>query len=322
VTLRSIAKAVACLLAILLPVQLLANDYPVRPIRIIIPFPPGGPVDAVARLVQAPLSARLGQSIIVDYRAGAGGTIGTDQVAKAAPDGYTLLLVASSHAQNPALYTNLPYNTEKDFVPIALIVTSPFVLVVHPSVPVQSTEELIAYARAHPGKLNYASASNGSANHLGGELLKKMAGIDMTHVPYKGAAPALQDVIAGQAQVMLGPILTTMPMVRDKRLRALAVTSLKRVPSAPDLPAVAETLPGFDAVSWYGLLAPAGTPAAIVQQLNAQVNAVLQDPNILQQIRDMGGESGAGTPQAFGNFITSEIDKWAKVAREANARID
>jgi tripartite-type tricarboxylate transporter receptor subunit TctC len=321
-TLRSVAKAAACLIAILLPLQAHADDYPSRPIRMIIPFPPGGPVDAVARLIQVPLSGRLGQSIVIDYRAGAGGTIGTDQVAKAAPDGHTLLFVASSHAMNPALYTNLPFDTEKDFVPVALIVVSPFVLVVHPSVPVQSTSELIAYARAHPGKLNYASASNGSANHLGGELFKKMAGIDMVHVPYKGAAPALQDLIAGQAQVMLGPILTTMPMVEDKRLRALAVTSLKRVPSAAELPTIADVLPGFEAVSWYGVLAPAKTPAVIVRRLNADINAVLQDPQIIKQIHAMGGESDPGTPEAFGRFIASEMKKWGKVARDANARLD
>lgn len=320
-SLGPIVRIAACLLALLLPLPAMA-EYPDRPIRIIVPFPPGGPVDAVTRLIQAPLSARLGQNIVVDYRAGAGGTIGTDHVAKAAPDGYTLLLVASSHAMNPALYTNLPFDTEKDFVPVALVVISPFVLVVHPSVPVQSTSELIEYARSHPGQLNYASASNGSANHLGGELLKKMAKIDMTHVPYKGAAPALQDLVAGQAQVMLGPILTTMPMVADGRLRALAVTSQVRVPSVVRLPPISEVIPGFEAVGWYGVLAPAKTPGDIVRRLNADINAVLQDPRIIQQIQAMGGESGAGTPDSFARFITAEMEKWGRVARESNARLD
>lgn len=320
-SLRLVVRLAACLVALLLPLQVHAQ-YPDRPIRMVIPFPPGGPVDAVARLVQAPLSARLGQSIVVDYRAGAGGTIGTDQVAKATPDGHTLLLVASSHAMNPALFTNLPFDAEKDFIPVALIVVSPFVLVVHPSVPVQSTGDLIAYARSHPGKLNYASASNGSANHLGGELLKKMTQIDMIHVPYKGAAPALQDVVAGQAQVMLGPILTTMPMVEDGRLRALGVTSLKRIPSVARLSPIAEILPGFEAVSWYGVLAPARTPPEIVRRLNADINAVLQEPQIIRQIHAMGGESGAGTPEAFARFISAEMEKWGRVARDANARLD
>jgi tripartite-type tricarboxylate transporter receptor subunit TctC len=258
----------------------------------------------------------------MDYRPGAGGTIGTDNVAKAAPDGYTLLLVASSHAMNPALFAKLPFDAKKDFVPVALIVVSPFVLVVHPSVPVTSTKELIAYARRNPGKLNYASASNGSANHLGGELFKKLAGIDMTHVPYKGAAPALQDVIAGQAQVMFGPILTTMPMVEDKRLRALGVTSLNRIPAVAQLPTIAEVVPDFEMVSWYGVLAPAGTPSDIVRRLNAEINSILKDPDILRQIHAMGGESGAGSPEAFGQFISSEMTKWGRVAKDANARLD
>jgi tripartite-type tricarboxylate transporter receptor subunit TctC len=318
---RSILGIASSLIAGALPLQAHAQ-YPSRQIRVVVPFPPGGPVDAVGRLVQGPLSERLGQNIIMDYRAGAGGTIGTDNVAKAAPDGHTLLLVASSHAMNPALFTKLPFDSEKDFAPVALIVISPFVLVVHPSVPVTSTQELIAYARSNPGKLNYASASNGSANHLGGELFKKLAGIDMTHVPYKGAAPALQDVIAGQAQVMFGPILTTMPMVEDKRLRALGVTSLKRVSIAPQLPTVAETVPDFEMVSWYGVLAPANTPPEIVRRLNTEINAVLKDPNIQRQIQAMGGEAAPGSPDAFGRFISAEMTKWGRVAKDANARLD
>lgn len=318
---RSILGVAACLIAGTLSMQALAQS-PSRQIRLVIPFPPGGPVDAVARLVQRPLSERLGQNVVMDYRAGAGGTIGTDNVAKAAPDGHTLLLVASSHAMNPALYTKLPFDTEKDFVPVALIVVSPFVLVIHPSVPVNSTQELIAYARSHPAKLNYASASNGSANHLGGELFKKVAGVDMTHVPYKGAAPALQDVVGGQAQVMFGPILTTMPMVEDKRLRALGVTSLKRIPAVAQLPTIAEIIPDFEMVSWYGVLAPAGTPPDVVRRLNTEINAILQDPDILRQIHAMGGESGAGSPDVFGQFISSEMTKWGRVAKDANARLD
>ena len=300
----------------------LAEDYPNRPIRVVVPNPAGGPTDVVARLIGPKLGERLGQTIVVDNRAGADGVIGSDLVAKAAPDGYTLLLSSSSHAMHPAVYANLPFDTEAAFAPITLLVRAPYMLLVHPGVPARSTAELIAYAKSRPGKLDYGSAGNGGGVHLSLELFKTVAGIDLVHIPYKGGGPVLMDLAGGQIQVSMVPVVAALPLVRDGRLRALAVTGRERVAVLPDLPTLAETLPGFDTTSWYGALAPAGTPATIVTRLNAELDRIVREPDVLQRIIEMGAEAAGGPPASFGALIHREIARWDAVAKQANVRLD
>lgn len=301
-----------------------AQAYPTRLVRIVVPFPPSGGSDVIARIFVPKLAEALGQPIVIDNRAGANGNVGTEIVARSAPDGYSLLFNGSGTlAINPSLYPKLPYDALRDFAPISLVVLQPHVLVVHPSVPAKSVKELIALAQAHPGTLNFASSGNGSLAHLGGEMFKTMARVDMIHVPYKGAAPSLVDLVAGQVHIVFSSSPSVMPHVTTKRLRALAVTTAKRVAAMPELPTIVESgLPGFIVTGWYGLLAPAGTPGNVIAKLNSDLVMTFKQPEVRQKLVDLGLEVETSTPQGFGDFMKAEIAKYAKVVRSANIRVD
>jgi tripartite-type tricarboxylate transporter receptor subunit TctC len=300
----------------------MAQTYPTRPIRIVVGFPPGGSVDIAARLIGQWLSERLGQQFVVENRPGAGSNIGTEAVVHAPPDGYTLLLCGSANAINATLYEKLNFNFIRDVAPIAGIARAPNVLDVHPSVPITTVPELIAYARANPGKINMASTGNGTSTHLSGELFKVMTGINMTHVPYRGNAPALTDLIAGQVQVLFDTISTSLEHVRAGRLRGLAVTTAKRSPVLPDLPTVADFVPGYEASTFFGVVAPRNTPAEIIDKLNLEINKGLADPKMKARFSDLGGAVLPGSPADFTNLIGEETEKWAKVIRSANIKLD
>jgi tripartite-type tricarboxylate transporter receptor subunit TctC len=314
----------AAAIAIAVPADAQTSAYPTKPIRLIVPFPPGGATDIIARAVAQKLSETWGQSIIVDNRPGAGGNIGTELVAKAAPDGYTLEMgTVGTHAINASLYAKIPFDNVKDFAPIILVAGVPNVLEVTPSLPVNSVQELIAYAKANPGKLNFASSGNGTSIHLSGELFKVMTGVQMTHVPYKGSAPALQDLIAGQVQLMFDNLPPSLPQIKAGKLRALAVTSATRAPALPDVPTVAESgLPGFEASSWFGLLAPAGTPPAIIAKINTEVATWLASPEGKEKLASIGANAAGGSPEDFARHIHAETTKWAKVVKESGAKVD
>ena len=301
-----------------------AAAYPAKPIRLVVPFPPGGATDILARAVGQRLTDAWGQPVIVDNRPGAGGNIGTELVAKSAPDGYTLEMgTVGTHAINASLYSKLPYDHVKDFAPVVLVAGVPNVLVVNPALPVSSVAELIAYAKANPGKLNFASSGNGTSIHLSGELFRTMAGVEITHVPYKGSAPALQDLIAGQVQLMFDNLPPSLPQIKAGRLKALAVTSAKRAPALPDVPTMAEAgLPGFEASSWFGILAPAGTPPAVVAKLNAEVAKWLASPEAQEKLLAQGANPAGGTPEDFAKHIAAETAKWAKVVKDSGAKVD
>jgi tripartite-type tricarboxylate transporter receptor subunit TctC len=299
-----------------------AATYPVRPIRIIVPFPPGGPNDILARLVGQRLSEVWGQQVIVDNRPGGSTVIGTDVAAKAAPDGYTLLMVSTSHAVNPSLRPKLPYDTLRDFAPVIQLVSSPNVLVTNPFLPVKTVKELVALARARPGEIAYGSGGTGTATHLGGELLRLFAKVKMTHVPYKGDAPASVDLISGQISWMFGTILPVMPHIKSGKMRAIAVSSLARTPSLPDVPAVAETLPGFEATSWYGVFAPAAVPRDILAQLNAEMGRIVTAPDMRERLARDGTEAVGGTPDAFAAYFKASMEKWDRVIKQAGIKLD
>ncbi len=305
-------------------VQAQAPDYPTKPIRIVVPFPPGGATDILARDVAQKLTESWGQQVIVDNRPGAGGNIGSELVAKSAPDGYTLEMgTVGTHAINASLYAKMPYDHIKDFVPVILVAGVPNVLVVNPSVPANSVQELIAYAKANPGKLNFASSGSGTSIHLSGELFKVMAGVQMTHIPYKGSAPAVQDLIGGQVQLMFDNLPPSLPQIKAGKLRALAVTSATRAPALPDTPTIAEAgLPGFEASSWFGLLAPAGTPPAIVAKLNGEIAKWLATPEAKEKLAKQGANAVGGTSEDFAKHIAAETAKWAKVVKDSGAKVD
>jgi tripartite-type tricarboxylate transporter receptor subunit TctC len=315
--------AVGTLLA-LFAVAAPAQTYPAKPVRIVVPFPPGGATDILARDVAQKLTEAWGQQVIVDNRPGAGGNIGSELVAKSAPDGYTLEMgTVGTHAINASLYAKMSYDHVKDFAPIILVAAVPNVLEVNPAVPVNSVAELIAYAKANPGKLNFASSGSGTSIHLSGELFKVMAGVDMTHVPYKGSAPALQDLLGGQVQLMFDNLPPSLPHIKAGKLRALAVTTAARAPALPDVPTVAEAgLPGFEASSWFGLLAPAGTPREIVAKLNGEVAKWLATPEAKEKLSKQGANAAGGTPEDFAKHIAAETEKWAKVVRASGAKVD
>jgi tripartite-type tricarboxylate transporter receptor subunit TctC len=297
-----------------------APTYPSRPVHLIVPFPPGGPNDVFARLIGQWLSARLGQPFIIDNRPGAGGNIGTEAVVKAASDGYSLLLVNSNHAVNEMLYDKLNYNFIRDIAPVAAIIIQPLVLVLNPLVPAKTLLEFIAHAKANPGKLNYASVGNGSTPHVAGELFKLMTGIDMVHVPYRGAAPALADLISGQVQATFIVPAVVIEHIKAGKLRGLAVTATTRSDLFPDLPTVNTFVPGYEAISWFGIGAPKNTPAEIIDKLNIEINAALADPKIKTQLADLGGATLRLSPSAFGKLIADDTEKWGKVLRAANIR--
>jgi tripartite-type tricarboxylate transporter receptor subunit TctC len=296
--------------------------FPDRAIHIVVPFPPGGPIDVVARIVAPKLGELLGQSVIIDHVAGDDGIRGSDLVAKSPPDGYTLLLASSTHTIHPGTYGKLPFDTEKAFAPVSLLAASQLILVVNPSLPVDSVEDLIAHARSHPGKLLYASGGPGGPTQLAFELFKITTGADLTHAPFDGGAAALDAVADDKAQAMLAPIITALPMIHDGRLRGLAVSGAHRAPAAPELPTIAETFPGFTAVSWYGVLAPAGTPGAVISRLSGEFDRIVHEPDTVKQFAAIGGEPIGGSPASFVGFIHQEISRWIRVAREAGIRIE
>ncbi len=300
-----------------------AETWPTRPIRLIVPYPPGGSTDITARLVGEKLSQSLGQRLVVDNRPGAGGNVGMEVAAQAAPDGYTFVVGTTAHAINMTLFKTLTYDTRTSFAPIALLTENPLVIVVHPSLPAKSVGELIALGRERPGALNYASSGIGQSTHLAAELFGAMAGIKMTHVPYRGSAPGISDVIAGHVQLMFDTTQSVLGHVEDKRVRAIALTSAERLGIVPDIPTVAESgLPGYEAIAWNGLLAPKGTPDAIVATLNEAVLRALADPEIKDRFTKLGATLPATTPVAFGAYIGKEIEKWGKVVRESGAKVE
>ena len=315
----------AAALAVLTPHAAAAADaYPAKPIRFVVAFPPGGGTDIIARSIAHKLAERFAQQVVVDNRPGAGGNIGTDIVAKSAPDGYTILMgSAGPLAINASLFAKMPFDPIKDLAPVTLAASTPNVLVVHPSLPARTVKELIALARARPGEINFASSGHGTPAHLAGELFNSMAGVKLVHIPYKGAAPALADLLGGQVQIMFSTMPPALPHVKDGKLRALAVTSLKRSPATPELPTMDETaLPGFEAITWHGVVVPAGTPAAIIARLNREIVAILHLPDVVERLSNQGAEALGSTPEEFASYIRSESIKWAKVVRESGAKAE
>ena len=300
-----------------------AQPYPNRPVKIIVPFGPGGFTDVAARILQKELAPVLGQAVIIENRPGAGSTIGTDAVAKAAPDGYTLAMVSTAHVISPHVYKQIPYDAIKDFTPVMRLAEGPYVLAVHPSLPVKSVAELIALAKAKPGVIDYASSGNGSSQHLVGALFCSMAGVNLNHVPYKGSNQAMNDVLGGQVKVTFAGVPNVLPNVSNGKLRALAVTTATRYAEMPDVPTIAESgVPGYDATIWLGLLAPAGTPHEIVQKLNADITRVLSTPDAKKLMASAGVDVAPSTPEQFGQLMQSELDRWGKVVRETGATVN
>jgi tripartite-type tricarboxylate transporter receptor subunit TctC len=298
-----------------------AQAYPTRPVRLIVGFAPGGGGDIYARLIGQSLSERLGQSVIIDNRPGAGSNVAVEAVVNAAPDGYTLLIVGSPQAINATLYDKLNFNFIRDIAPVAGISVSANIMEVNPSVPVKTVPEFIAYAKANPGKVNMASGGNGASQHLSGELFKMLTGVNMVHVPYRGEALALPDLLSGQVQILFGNMSSSLEHVRSGRLRALAVTTATRSQALPDVPTVGHFVPGYEASVWNGVGAPKNTPAEIIDKLNREVNAALADPRVKARFADLGGMALAGSPAELGRFIADETEKWGKVIRAANIKL-
>ena len=317
-------RAVCMGLAVVAAHAAAAESYPTKPVRFIVAFPPGGGTDLVARTIAPRLAERLAQQVVVENRPGAGGNLGTEIVAKSAPDGYTMLMGSVGPlAINASLFAKMPFDPLKDLAPVTLAASTPNILVVHPSLPVTSVRELIALAKARPGAINFASSGPGTPAQLAGELFNSMAGVKMVHVPYKGAAPALADLLGGQVQVMFSTMPPALPHVTAGRLRALAVASLRRSPAAPELPTVDEAaLPGFEATTWHGVMVPAGTPGAIVAKLNHDIVAVLRTPEITERLSSQGAEAIGSTPEEFASYIKTETAKWARVVRESGAKAE
>jgi len=300
-----------------------SQSYPTRPVRWVVPYPPGGGTDIIARIVAQKLSGNLGQQVIVDNRGGAGGTIGTDIVAKSAPDGYTILMAPTSHAINPSIYRSLPYNTLKDFAPITLAASATIVLAVHPSLPVKSVKELVALAKSKPGQLTFGSAGNGTVFHLATELFKRQAGIEMVHVPFKGGGPTIANLVGGQVSLALETMLALTPHIKAQRVRSLAITSAQRSSVMPELPTVSELgFPDIVAENWYGIYVRAGTPQDIVTKLNTEFVKILRTQEIKERFQSQGTEVVGGTTGELADYLQKEMRKWSKTAKEAGARID
>lgn len=300
----------------------IALDYPARPVHIIVGLAAGGPNDIAARLIAQWLSKRLDQSFVVENRPGAASNLATEYVVHASPDGYTLLLIPTPAAINATLYGNLNFNFIRDIAPVAGILRAPEVMVVNPSIPVRTASEFIAYARARPGKINMATAGNGSVPHVAGEMFKSMTGLDLTTVGYRGGGPALVDLLAGRVQVMFEPTLSTLPYIRSGKLRALAVTSATRSPALPDVPVLADSVPGYEATSWFGIGAPRKTPAEVIDKLNSEITLGLGDPVVKQRLGELGGIPMPMTPTQFGRLITDETEKWGNVIRAAHIKLE
>lgn len=318
--LRALFKVAGVLMA--LTTTAIAQEYPTKPVRLIVPFPPGGSNDVVGRMIATGLSERLGKQVVVDNRAGAGGTIGTEIAAHAPADGYTLLLISIAHAVNPWLY-KVNYDAVKSFTPVAILASGPNVLAVNPGLPVNSVKELIALAKRKPGELQWASAGIGSFQHLGGTLFMLEAGVDMLHVPFKGGGPAMIDVIGGHTQLLFSSLVQTTPHLRSGKLKALGVGSRTRSPILPDVPTIAEAgVPTYEAVNWWGIVAPAGTPAPIVEKLHRELSAVQSSPQVQQQFESEGASIVRMSTAEFGKFIESEIGKWGRVVREGKIKAE
>jgi tripartite-type tricarboxylate transporter receptor subunit TctC len=301
-----------------------AQPYPTKPLRLVIPYPPGGGTDTIMRPFAQYLSERLGQPVVIDNRGGAGGSMGMEAVARAAPDGYTLAAgLTAQLAVNPALYKKLPYDPVKDFAPITLFADGPYLLVVHPTLPVKTVKEFIELARKRPNEITYASSGNGSGGHLAAELMKNMAGIKLLHVPYKGGGPALTGLLTGEVQALFAPYASAQGHIKSGRIRALGVTTVRRPKAIPDIPTLAEAgVPGYDSGVWYSLLAPAGTPRAIIDRLHRETVAVLNTPEFAKLLMEQAIDAIGNTPEELAQYIRSEIDKWAKVVKEAGIRIE
>lgn len=299
-----------------------ALDYPTRPIKWIVGYPPGGTTDVLARLVGDYLGKRMGQNFVIENRPGAGNNLGTEAVVNAAPDGYTVLLVNPANGINATLYKKLSFNFVRDIAPVGGITRVPNVMEINPNVPAKTVAEFIAYAKANPGKINMASSGIGTSVHLSGELFKAMTGVEMVHVPYRGAGPALTDLIAGQVHVLFDNLPSSVEHIRSGTLRGLAVTTEKPSPALPGVPTVAETVPGYEASAWFGMGAPKGTPREIIDKLNREINAALQDPEMVRKLADLGGAPMGGTPEDFGKIIADETEKWRKVVEFAGVKLD
>ena len=298
------------------------GEFPAKTVRIVVGYPPGGPTDLLARTVALKLAEFWGQQVIIDNRPGASGLIGAELTARAAPDGYTLLTVPVTYAVVPSMLARMPIDVEKDLAPVALLAAAPFILVVHPTLPVTTVKDLIALARSRPGQLNYASASPGGMPHLAGELFNIMAGVRMVHIPYKGGAPATTDLVGGHVLLMFNNMLSAMPHVKSGRLRAVAVTSARRSGALPDLPTIAETLPGYEASGWYGSLAPAATPRELIARINGEMNRAMRLPDVAQRLAGDGVEAVSATPEHFASYLRQEVAKWGKIAKASGAKMD
>ena len=321
--LRTALMALGAVLSFTAPLAAWAEGYPERPIKFVVPYPPGGGTDVVARIVQPRLQAVLGQSIVIDNKGGAGGSLGTDIVSKAAPDGYTVLFTLSSHTINPAIFPKLPYDTLKDFEPVGTVASLPQLLAANPGVPVRTVADVIAQAKAAPDKFSFASVGNGSPGHLAGELMVIRTGAQMVHIPYRGGGPAVTDVIGGQVPLLWVSIPAAAQQVKAGKLRALAVSTVKRSPAFPDVPTMQEAgVADFEVDSWYAMLVPAKTPRAIIDKLNKALNTVLAEPAIRTQLLEQGADAVGGTPEALGMVIAAELPKWAKLAKDANIKAD
>jgi tripartite-type tricarboxylate transporter receptor subunit TctC len=320
---RLIAGMVAGLVALSFAGLAAAQNYPNKAVTIVVPYPPGGTNDIVARLVGKKLSEQTGQPVIVENRAGASGTTGAASVARAPADGYTILLITTGHTIHPALYKKLPYGLNTDLIPVTELSRGPMLVMVNPQLPVKNLQDLVALAKSKPGELNYGSAGNGSSTHLATELISSLAGVKMNHIPYKGSAPAMMDVIGGNSQVVLDLMFSSAPHVKSGKLKAIAITGAARSPIFPDVPTVAESgFPGFEATVWNGLMAPAGTPKEVVAKLNAELKKALADPGINEQLHAQGFVTSWSTPEQFGGLIKSEVSRWGKVAKAANIKMD
>ncbi len=318
-----LARYVAALvLAVAGIVPAFAVDYPTKPVKWVVPYPPGGTTDVLARIIAQWLSEKMGQQFIIENKPGGGNNIGTELVVKAAPDGYTMLLVNPAHGINATLYKNLSFNVIRDIAPVAGLMRTPNVMEVTNSFPAKTVKEFIDYCKANPGKVNMASSGSGTSVHMSGELFKSMTGCDMLHVPYKGAGPAIADLIPGQVHVLFDNLPSSIGHIKGGRLRALAVTSTERDPTLPDTPTVAETVPGYEATAWFGVGMPKGTPREIIEKVNAEVNRALADPKMRDRLAELGGKPIAGTPEDFAKVIAAETEKWAKVVVSSGAKVE